>query len=330
MVRVLVACVFLSLAACGPKVPQHAGYKTKSPWKKSKPIVLDEKLQAKAKGSLDYGAYKRAKWYYVEITGDGTLDLKLDFQPTDDGGDATVAMEVLDASYRVISEDEDAPVVAEKKAKKKKHAKHEDDEGDEEGEEDEEDDGDADDEGSGDETQKTRQLTGLHPGRYYVHLFLTGRLDSADYELQVGFTSVATSAETDFPKQVAWLPSLPVVPVEDDAPAVAKKPERKPHGGGGKKPPKDKPPEEPAEEPAGPGGPVKGLVIGAAAASGGSTNITINGGTDAGLAAGRKGTLAGVKNGAFTITSCSQRSCKATVKASLDEVNKSTMQVTIK
>src|SRR5690242_13413276 len=99
MVRVLAACGVLWLGllfgACGPKVPQHAGYKTKSPWKKSKPLTLDDKMSAKAKGELDYGEYKRAKWYYLDLTTDGTLDLAMQFTPTDDAGDATVAMEVL-------------------------------------------------------------------------------------------------------------------------------------------------------------------------------------------------------------------------------------------
>ena len=322
MVRVLVACVSLTLglsvAACGPKVPGHAGYKTKSPWKKSKQLVLDEKLTAKAKGELDYGEYKRAKWYYLDLTTDGTLDLAMQFAPTDDAGDATVAMEVLDSGFHVISEDEDAPVVEPKKGKGGDDEDSEDDE--------EEEDEDEDAEGSGGDTQKTRQLTALKPGRYYVHLFLTGRLDSAEFELQVGFVPVSVEAETDFPKQVSWLPALAMVPVADDAPVVAKKPDkgrgRGGRGGGGNKPPPPPPPPT--------SGGTKAIVIGAAAASGGGTDITINGGTDAGLAAGQSGTLAGVKNGAFTIKSCSARSCKATVKASLDEVNKSSMSVTIK
>src|SRR5687768_16963027 len=133
--RVLAACVSVSLslcvAACGPKVPQHNGYKTKSPWKKAKPIKLDDKLQGTAKGELDYADYKRAKWLYVDVPENGDLSLSLAFTPTDDAGDATVAMEVLDPVWNVISEDEDAPLVEPEKT-------IDDDDEDEDDEDDEE------------------------------------------------------------------------------------------------------------------------------------------------------------------------------------------------
>jgi hypothetical protein len=324
--RVLVACVSVSLGlglvACGSKVPKHNGYKTKSPWKKAKPIALDDKLQGTAKGELDYADYKRAKWLYVDVPEDGDLNLALAFTPTDDAGDSTVAMEVLDPGWNVISEDEDAPLVAPEKEKS--------DDGEEEGEEDEDEDEeeDDDDSGSGGDTQKVRSLSKLTPGRYHVHLFLVGRTDSAEYELTVGFAPVKAAIDTGFPKDVAFAPALPIVPPEDDAPFEKEEPKKGKGKGKGKGKPKDKEP-EPEPEPVSTGA-VKALVISANASSSGGTDISINAGTDAGLAAGRKGSLAGVKNGSFTLSSCSARTCKATVKASIDEVNKSSMSVTIK
>ena len=316
----LVACVFVSLGVfaaggCGPKVPQHSGSKLKYPWKKAKEIELDADRKGRSTGELDYAGYQRAKWLYVDVLEDGELNLELEFEPLDDNGSSTVALEVLDPLWNVISEDPDAPVKA---AKKKKG-----EDGDEEEYDDEEGDEEGDDDSSG-ETQKSRQLTGLSPGRYHVHLFLVGRTDMAEYELNVAFVPVAPEHRSDFPKHVAYSPALPVVPPIDDGPAVA---EKKPKGKGkGRGKPKVKEPKEP-EEPAGES--VKALVI-SANASGSGTAITINAGTDAGLASGRKGSLAGVKNGGFTLTSCTSRTCKATVKASIDEVNKSSMQVTIK
>ena len=319
--RVLVACVSVSLGlglvACGPKVPKHSGYKTKSPWKKAKPITLDEKLQGTAKGELDYADYKRAKWLYIDVPEDGDLNLALAFTPTDDAGDSTVAMEVLDPGWNVISEDEDAPLVEPEKEK-----------GDDDEEDDEEEEEEDDDESSGD-TQKVRSLSKLTPGRYHVHLFLTGRTDSAEYELTVGFAPVKATIDTGFPKDVAFAPALPIVPPEDDAPFEKEDPTKDKGTGKGKG--KGKKEKDPAPEPEPEStGTVKALVISANASSSGGTDISINAGTDAGLAAGRKGSLAGVKNGSFTLSSCSARTCKATVKASIDEVNKSSMSVTIK
>jgi hypothetical protein len=323
MIRVsLAACVALSLAACGPSVPQHAGYKSKSPWKKAKPISLAEGNQGKAKGELDYADYKRARWYTVELPSDGTLDVAMQYQPLDDAGSSTVALEVYDAGFSLLSEDEDAPVAA----AARDGDGDEDDDADGGDDEDEGEDAD-DDEGSG-ETQKQRSLPGLAAGRYYVHLFVTGRMDSAEFEVQATFTPVALPRETDFPRQVAWLPALPIVPLEDDGPPpekVTSKPSKGGSKGGGKKP--ATPP--PADDAPASTGAVQAIVISVAAGSSGAV-ITINAGTNAGLAAGRKGTLAGVKNGAFTLSSCGERTCKASVSATVDEVNKSGMQVTVK
>lgn len=301
----LVACVFLSLSACGPKVPQHAGSKTRAPWKKAKPIKLEDGAD-KLTGELDYADYKRARWYRLDVPAHGDLALALEFTPTDDAGDATVALEVLDESFRVISEDPDAPVVEPEKS--------EDDEEEDEEEEEEEDD-------DGGDTSKTRQLTDLAPGRYLIHLFVTGRLDSAEYELAVTYTPKAAKIETDFPRQVPFVPELAAVPPVDDAPVVEERKRPRPTG--------PRPPRPPKPDPEPTGQAVTALVINAAA-SGSGTEITFNAGTDAGVAAGRKGTLAGVKNGGFTVSSCTARTCKATVKASIDEVNQSNKKVTIR
>lgn len=323
----LVVCVLMSLgslAGCGSSIPQHNGYKTKSPWKKPKPLAFDDKLEAKTKGELNYGDFKRAKWIAIDLPSDGILVLDLEFAPTDDAGDATVAMEVLDAGYNVIAEDPDAPLEA---VEAPDPEDGEEDGEEEEGEEEEEE--DSGDESSG-ETQKNKTLPDLAPGRYYVHLFLTKRLDSAEYKLAVKFEPVVKEVATGFPKDVAWVPALAIVPPEDDAPPpVEKKPERKPCKGKECKKRDPKPDKEPVEEPASTGA-VTARVIDVKVGSGGGTDITIGAGTDQGLSAGRKGSISGVKNGGFTIASCGNRSCKATVKASVDEVNASGKKVTIK
>lgn len=300
----LPACVVLSLAACGPKIPQHDGYKTKAPWKKPKALAFDDKLELKAKGELDYASYKRARWFQLDLPEEGTLDLKLEYTPLDDAGSSTVAMEVLDGRYQVISEDEDAPLDARP------------------GGEDE----DEEDEDKGGETQKTRSLAGLPAGTYYVHVFVTGRRDTAEFKLAGSFVPVPRPVDTGFPKYVAYVPPLAVVPPEDDAPPPPKKDPPKGKGGGGttttkKPPPEEKPPT---------GATVSAAVIAATANGNGGTDITINVGQNDGVTAGRSGSIVGLKNGGFTLASCGQKSCKASVKATVDQVKSSKMEVVIK
>ena len=57
--------------------------------------------------------------------------------------------------------------------------------------------------------------------------------------------------------------------------------------------------------------------------SGGGTTITINRGTDQGVADGMQGKVTGIKQGSFTLSGCSSRSCRGVVKATPDEVNRS-------
>lgn len=309
----LVACVALSpvLGACGPSIPKHSGYKTKTPWKKPKSLELDDKLEASAKGELDYAKYKRARWYALAIPSDGTLALALEYTPIDEAGEATVAMEVYGPSWQLLSEDEDAPLEAPTP-----------DEGDDD---DDEDDEEEDDEG---ETQKQRSLENLAPGTYYIHLFVTGRMDIAEFKLGASFAPVAAVASSDFPKDVAFVPPLPIVPLEDDAPAAEKKPDRKPPRP--PRPPRPDKPDKPDKDPAPSTGSVSASVIAATPNDSGGTNITINVGQVDGVEAGRSGSIVGVKNGGFTLSSCGQKSCKATVKATVDQVKGSKMEVVIK
>jgi len=336
----LVACLAMSVSlgfgtGCGPKVPQHGGYKTKKPWTKAKPITLDDQNLGTAKGELDYADYKRAKWMTVSIP-EGNLQVDLEFTPTDDAGDATVAMEILDANFKVISEDEDAPLVAvEPEDDDRDEDAGADDEDEDEDEDDEEEEQEEEEESdSGGDTQKTRTLPALTAGTYYVHLFLTKRMDAAEYKVAVKFEPVVKTLESTFPKDVAWVPPLPIVPFDDDAPAPAPPKDDKDKGKGKGKGKsrdkgKDKEPEEP--EPASTGAVNAQIIDVKVSSSGSGADIMINAGTDQGLAQGRKGSIGGVKKGgSFTLASCTARTCKASVSASVDDVNRSKKSVTIK
>lgn len=282
--RWIVPAVALALAACGgPKVPQHAGYKNlkSKPWKKPKALSFDDKLEAKTDGELSYPEYKRARWFVLDLPRPGELAIRLEITPP---GDATnedfdLGIEILDPGYRVISksdlEDEDAF-----------------------------------------ELTKTKTLFDLAAGKYYIHLYLQGRMDSADYALRATFKPTAPAeVQSDFPAQVAFVPNLPMVPLNDDTPksykapttAVVKVIRKK----GDKRPPKETPPPAAAT--------ITARIINIQVVSGG-TQITVGRGTANGAAAGMKGKISGLATGAFTLDTCNERTCQAVVRVTPDQI----------
>jgi hypothetical protein len=277
----LAAVVAPLLVACGgPKYPMHSGYhkNNKTPWTHAKVIQLDARLEGKTEGTLDYRDYKRAAWYAVRLPGDGDLGVNLEvFPPGDDKFD--LAMEVLSPSFQVISKSDQSSQ-------------------------------DAFD------VKKSKSLIELKRGVYLVHVYLENRLDQCDFDLGIKFTPRKLAGEDTFPQQVAFVPDLPVVPIQDDTPIT--KPTHHGHHGhhtGGHSPPPPPPPP--------PGGlPVAGRVINVQVA-GNATQIIFNKGIADGLHDGAKGQVSGIKNGAFEAFGCGQRTCKGRVKATIDEVNRS-------
>lgn len=272
-----VPVVLLALAACGgQQIPQHSGYKSDkaTPWKKAKALTLDEKGEGKASDDLSYPAMKRARWYAVTLPAPGELAVRLEVTPPGDNDDFDLAMEVLDPSNRVLA-----------KADAEEEDAH--------------------------EIQKSRTLKDLPAGRYLVHLYLGGRLDTADFTVRVAYKpSGPADLKTDFPAQVAFLPALPTVPVADDTPPskypkVDKpQPPRRGHGDPAPRPekPADKPPEKAAAA-------MSARVIGVTVAGGGA-QVTLNVGTNAGAKEGMKLTLKGVAD-VFQVGSCKPSTCSA-------------------
>jgi len=284
------ALVILVASACAPKVPRHAGYKpgVKKPWDKAKAIKLKDN-EGKIEGNLDYAGYRRARWAALELPSDGEVTVTLEQSPEGDGK-IDVALEILDPNNKVISRADQA-------------------------------------EEDAFEEEKTRTLYELRAGRYLVHLYLQGRLDKAAYELKIKFTPGSVEPQTDFPAQVAFVPDLPVVPIEDDTPKI-KEPIRKPDTTRPPRPPRQPDPVEPPEpDGGGATGPINAKIINVVAVDGG-VEITINRGTDNKVADGMNGRIAGLKNGKFQLRSCVNRSCKATVKATPDEVGTKGVTIT--
>ena len=295
MRRFVLASVVVLGACGGTSIPVHTGYKNNQtkPWKKPKAIVLDERSEGKVEGDLDYKDYKRARWFSVDVPANGELTLKLEVTPPGDeaNDEFDLAMEVLDPGYRVISkadlEEEDAH-----------------------------------------ELNKTRTLYDLTPGKYLVHLYLQGRMDSAEFTLRAAYKpAAAADVKSDFPQHVAFVPDLPMVPINDDTPKnfkTEKVQAVKIKRGNGPRPPT--PPKD--DKPKGPAPTAKtARVIGLSVVSGG-TVITLGIGTAHEVAAGWKLKIAGVQ-GAFTVGECSERSCKATVTATPDQIKAGGGNVTL-
>ncbi|MDB4959455.1 MAG: hypothetical protein JWO36_7024 [Myxococcales bacterium] len=284
MGRLSILCILL-VACGGVQVPEHNGYKSDKakPWKKAKTLKFDDKNEAKSEGDLSYLAMKRAAWFAVDVTTPAALDLRLEVTPPGDGvnEDFDLAMEVLDPGYRVVS-----------KADLEEEDAH--------------------------ELNKTRSLVDLAPGRYLIHLYLQGRLDTADYILHAVLKPTSGSVgKSDFPAQVAFPSPLAMVPLNDDTPktykpvVVATTPKPIHH-----KTPTTPPVVKDATPPA---TTLSARIIGMSVVSGG-TQITIGRGTSNGAAVGMKGKVTGVSTGSFTLGSCNERACTATVSATPDQV----------
>lgn len=294
MRRIVLAMVSVLVACGGTQIPQHNGYRSEKvkPWKNAKRLNWDDKNEAKAEGDLSYPDQRRAKWYQLDLPSPGELTLKLEVTPPGDSvnEDFDMAMEILDPGNRVISK------------------------------------ADSEEEDVG-ELNKTRTLYDLPAGKYLLHLYLQGRMDSGDFVVRASYkrSGEGTEYKSDFPAQVAFIPPLPTVPIKDDTPSNWKPPTattvviKKPRGT--RPPPVEKKPEPPA-------GTTKTARIINISVSGSSSNITIGIGTDFGVAAGWKGKIAGV-NGGFTVGACNPRTCTATVAATPDQIKAGGSSVTL-
>lgn len=218
-VTVAALTAFAGAAACGGvQVPQHNGYKGKNPepWKKPKELKLTEKggkYVGKVEDDLDYGTYKRARWYKITLPGPGKLDLELEITPGGDAEDMDVGFEVLSPGYEVLAKS----------------------------------DADSDD---ANEQKKLKSLPDLEEGTYYVHLFLQGRMDAADVELKATFTRGEAVWKSDFPNEVAFVGELAAIPPFDDTPAKPTPPKPRPRPTG-PRPPRPEP-EPPPTDPSAP------------------------------------------------------------------------------
>lgn len=291
MRRRLVLLAIAALAACGgTQIPQHGGYKANAkPWKKFKTLKFDEKGEAKAEGELSYGQYRRSAWFAVDMPVPGEVDFRIEVTPPGDAvNDAfDLGAEVLDAGYRML-------------------VRKDNEEGDAQG-----------------DLNKQLAIKDQAPGRYYVHLYLQGRLDTCDYILHAVMKGSAPAAvKSDFPAQVAFVPPLPMVPLTDDTPknyhppsTVVVTTHRIQH-------------KTTAPPPPPPATTLSARII-SVSVSGGGTQITVGRGTSSGASAGMKGKINGVANGAFTLANCNERACTATLQGVTPDQIKGSGQVTL-
>lgn len=281
------------VAACGgPQVPSHNGYKPKeaAPWKKAKALKFDDKMEAKADGDVSYPDMRRARWFQLDLPSTGQLSLTLEVTPPGDAvnDDFDLGMEVLDPSSRVIS-----------KSDLESEDAH--------------------------ELNKKKTLVELAPGKYLVHLYLQGRMDTAEFALRATFKpTAAAEAKTNFPAEVPFVPALAMVPIQDDTPRTYKPPP--PPGGGRVK--KNGGTHAPPPPPPPPTASVVARIISVQVTSGG-TLIVIGRGKTTGAADGMQGKINGIA-ATFTIGSCNDRTCSATVAATPDQIKNSDGNVTLR
>jgi len=292
--RWLVLLATLALAACGgTQIPQHNGYKaaTKQPWKKFKTLKFDEKGEAKVEGDLSYPAQHRAAWFAVDMPVPGEIAFRIEITPPGDAvNDAfDLGAEVLDSGYRML-------------------VRKDNEEGDSQG-----------------DLNKQLAIKDQPAGRYYIHLYLQGRLDTCDYILHAVMKgSAPAEVKSDFPAQVAFVPALPMVPLTDDTPknyhppttVVVTTHKLPPHHG-----PAPPPPPPPATT-------LSARIISVSIVSGG-TQITVGRGTSSGASSGMKGKINGVANGSFTLANCNERACTATIQGVTPDQIKGSGQVTL-
>jgi hypothetical protein len=280
--------VVVAVAACGgPKVPMHSGYKseTAKPWKKPKALVFDEKSEAKADGDLSYKDYRRARWYSVDLPANGELTVKVDITPPGDAvnDEFDLALEVLDPGFRVISKS------------------------------------DSEEQDAG-ELAKSKTLLDLRAGTYLIHLYLQGRMDSAEYNLRVAFKRTAPAEQkTSFPSEVEFVPPLALVPLKDDTPASYRPPTTVVRTTT-VRPIKKADPEKPPAE-------VITARITAIVVVDKKTQITIGRGTQSKAHDGMKVKVNGV--GVFDVVGCTETRCKALIPATPDQVRSGGENVTL-
>lgn len=293
----------VSIGCGGASVPTHDGYRERwvKGWKKPSKLTLDEDFEAEVDSELSYPKRQRTRWYAVDLPEDGKLEVLLssarlgapageeDLVDVDDPFD--VGFEVYNENYKVLARA----------------------------------DRDEDDVG---ERRKSRTVEELRKGRYLIHLFLQRRLDEAEFTLRVKFNRASLEPETDFPRQVAFVDTLAVIPAFDDSPEPTRKPRcrgkrcRKPRTD---KPRNDKPKNDQPTATTPATGTMKARIVVVRGVSSGGTEITLNRGSSQGVTAGWKGKVvtksgAALDGGDFTITSVKTNTSKARVSLSQDAV----------
>jgi hypothetical protein len=266
----------------------HSGYKSDAakPWKKPKALAFDEKLEAKADGDLSYRDFRRARWYAVDLPANGELTVKLDITPPGDAvnEDFDLAMEILDPGFRVIA----------------KSDKEESDAG---------------------ELAKSKTLLDLPAGKYLIHLYLQGRMDTAEYSMHLAFKRTAPAeVKTSFPSEVEFVPALAMVPIKDDTPANIKPQPTVVRTTVVRPPPKKPEPDKPKAE-------VITARITAIVVVNNKTQITIGRGTGSKAANGMHVKVNGL--GTFEVVECTETRCKAIIPATPDQVRSGGENVTL-
>jgi len=336
----------LGVGCGGPDIPQHDGYpNVKSmPWKHPKRVKFRDGNEADIDGKLSYPKRHRARWYLVQLPSDGELVVKMEVIPLGTRESVNLGFEVMDENFKVLMRldpSEDA------EAKRAESSDSGGGGGDDEWDDDD-DDSDAVEEEVATELEWERTLYELAAGKYYLHVYVNGRLDETEFAMRLKFMPKALERKSDFPANVAFLEPLPVVPAFDDTPAVdcaqcdcktdarckadCQKCTRRSHGHKPsfcskcdcQGPCKDRCKSKCGGTTPEPSTAVKARIIRPVAAGGG-TKITMNRGSSHGVAVGWKGTVVNqagkaIDGGSFTVSKVKASECEGQVSAPPDAV----------
>jgi hypothetical protein len=280
----------LLVAACGGAAPTHTGYPEgeAAPWDKAAKLRLSDNGEASADGTLSFPDRQRAKWYLVELPTSGTVTARMTLENRAPGTD--VALEILDAGFNV-----NVP-------------------------------GESDDDVG--QPKKTREYKDARPGKTYVHIYLLGRNDRAEYSVRVHFDpkpqapgrpdepAVPTADKSSFPWTVPNLPALAQINASDDTPLHGKTRVATPT------PPTPPKPEEPPPDT----GPSVKATITEFSDTGSGIKIVINKGANANIEQGWDGyVVSGGKPLAksnFKIRAVRDTESEAVVRVTLDDIQK--------
>ncbi len=101
------------LVGCGAAGPSHSGYRNASsqPWNRARAVTFDEDREAEIDGTVSYPKRRRARWYSFDLPVYGEVTIVLEAVPLRNRRDFDLPIEIFDDQFQSVMsssvEDED-------------------------------------------------------------------------------------------------------------------------------------------------------------------------------------------------------------------------------